>query len=48
MKNLEKFFKYFKHYSCELEAHGSRHLADCFAEDISETQIQIQVGHHFR
>ena len=47
MKNPADIFEYFKHYSRDLEAHGSRHLAVCFGEDISDTQIQIQVSHHF-
>ena len=46
-EKLSEVFKYFKDYSCDLEAHVSRHLADCFSEDISDTQEQIQVGHFF-
>jgi len=47
VKNHTDIFKYFKHCSCELEAHGSRHLAVCIGEDISETQIEIQVRYFF-
>ena len=48
MKNTAEFFQYFKHHSRDLEAHGSRHLAVCFGEDIGKIQIPIRDGSHFR
>ena len=47
MKNPADIFEYFKHYSRDLEAHGSRHLAVCFGEDIGESQLGIGMGHIF-
>ena len=47
VKNHPDIFEYFKHYSRDLEAHGSRHLAVCIGEHISETQIEIQVRYFF-
>ena len=47
MKKAQQIFEYFKHYSRELETHGSRHLAVCFGEDIGEIQIGISDGSHF-
>ena len=47
MKNPADIFEYFKHYSRELEAHGSRHLAVCFGEDIGKIHSWIRDGSHF-
>ena len=47
VKNHSDIFKYFKHCSCELETHESRHLAVCIGEHIGEIQIEIQVRYFF-
>ena len=46
-EKLWEVFKYFKHYSCELEAHESRHLVLWIGLHVSQIQIGIRVSHFF-
>ena len=47
VKNHPDIFKYFKHCSCELEAHESRNLVLWIGLHVSQTQIGIRVSHFF-